>query len=149
MIPLFVTNALDGEALPVYGDGRQTRDWLHVRDHCAAIERVLDEGRAGEVYNVAGGDELENLDVVRRILNLAGAAEELVRHVEDRPGHDRRYSLDSSKLAGLGWRPERNFEDGLAETVEWYRVNRGWWEPLKSGEYLAYYREQYARRLSG
>jgi dTDP-glucose 4,6-dehydratase len=149
MIPLFVTNALDGEALPVYGDGRQRRDWLHVRDHCAAIERVLDEGRAGEVYNVAGGDELENLDVVRRILSLVGAAEELVRHVEDRPGHDRRYSLDSSKLAGLGWRPERNFEDGLAETVEWYRVNRAWWEPLKSGEYLAYYREQYARRLSG
>jgi dTDP-glucose 4,6-dehydratase len=149
MIPLFVTNALDGEALPVYGDGRQRRDWLHVRDHCAAIEHVLDEGRAGEVYNVAGGDELENLDVVRRILRLAGAAEELVRHVEDRPGHDRRYSLDSSKLAGLGWRPERNFEDGLAETVEWYRGNRAWWEPLKSGEYLAYYREQYARRLSG
>jgi dTDP-glucose 4,6-dehydratase len=149
MIPLFVTNALDGEALPVYGDGRQRRDWLHVRDHCAAIERVLDEGRAGEVYNVAGGDELENLDVVRRILSLVGAAEELVRHVEDRPGHDRRYSLDPSKLAGLGWRAERTFEDGLAETVEWYRVNRAWWEPLKSGEYLAYYREQYARRLSG
>jgi dTDP-glucose 4,6-dehydratase len=148
MIPLFVTNALDGQPLPVYGDGRQTRDWLHVRDHCAAIELVLREGEAGEVYNVAGGDELQNLDVVERILRLTGAGDDLVRHVEDRPGHDRRYSLDSSKLAALGWRPERDFERGLADTVEWYREHRAWWEPLKSGEYLAYYREQYARRLS-
>jgi dTDP-glucose 4,6-dehydratase len=148
MIPLFVTNALDGQPLPVYGDGRQTRDWLHVGDHCAAIELVLRDGKAGEVYNVAGGDELENLDVVERILRLTGAGDELVRHVEDRPGHDRRYSLDSSKLAALGWQPEREFEQGLAETVEWYRANRAWWEPLKSGEYLAFYREQYARRLA-
>jgi dTDP-glucose 4,6-dehydratase len=148
MVPLFVTNALDGEALPVYGDGRQRRDWLHVRDHCAAIELVLREGRSGEVYNVGGGDELENLEVVRRILRLTGAGAELIRHVEDRPGHDRRYSLDSSKLAALGWRPERDFEQGLAETVDWYRANRAWWEPLKSGEYLAYYREQYAHRLA-
>jgi dTDP-glucose 4,6-dehydratase len=149
MIPLFVTNALDGEPLPVYGDGRQTRDWLHVQDHCAAIELVLRSGQAGEVYNVAGGDELENLDVVGRILSLTGAGESLVRHVEDRPGHDRRYSLDSAKLTALGWTAEHDFERGLAETVDWYRANRAWWEPLKSGEYLAYYREQYARRLAG
>jgi len=148
MIPLFVTNALDGEPLPVYGDGRQRRDWLHVRDHCAAIELVLRQGRPGEVYNVGRGEELENLDVVRRILRHTGAKDELVRHVEDRPGHDRRYSLDSSKLIALGWRPEYDFEQGLAETVEWYRANRSWWEPLKSGEYLAYYRRQYARRLA-
>jgi dTDP-glucose 4,6-dehydratase len=149
MIPLFATNALDGEPLPVYGDGRQTRDWLHVEDHGAAIELVLQRGEAGGVYNVGGSCELENLDVARRILEFTGSREGLLRHVEDRPGHDRRYSLDSGKLRGLGWRPERQFEDGLRETVDWYRENRAWWEPLKSGEYLSYYREQYAQRLQG
>jgi dTDP-glucose 4,6-dehydratase len=147
LIPLFVTNALEGEPLPVYGDGRQTRDWLHAADHCAAIELVLRKGAPGEVYNVGGGEELENGEVTRRILELTGRDESLVRHVDDRPGHDRRYSLDSSKLAGLGWRPERRFEEGLAETVAWYRDNRPWWEPLKSGEYRAYYEAQYAARL--
>ena len=147
LVPLFVTNALDGEPLPVYGDGRQTRDWLHVRDHCAGVELVLRQGKPGEVYNVGGGHELENVEVTRRILELTGADSGLVRHVTDRPGHDRRYSLDSSKLCALGWRPERSFEDGLAETVEWYRARRDWWEPIKSGEYLAYYRRQYADRL--
>src|SRR3954451_24298381 len=147
IIPLFVTNALDGLPLPVYGDGRQVRDWLHVEDHCAGIETVLREGRAGEVYNVGGGEELENIDVTHRILRLTGGDESLVTYVEDRPGHDRRYSLDTSKLRGLGWRPERVFERGLAETVEWYRANRAWWEPLKSGEYRAYYAQQYGNRL--
>ena len=147
LIPLFVTNALDGEPLPVYGDGRQTRDWLHVEDHCAAIELVLREASSGEIYNVGGGDERENLDVTRRILDLTGRDETLVRHVDDRPGHDRRYSVDSSKLERLGWRPRRVFEDGLAETVAWYRDRRDWWEPLKSGEYRAYYARQYAARL--
>jgi dTDP-glucose 4,6-dehydratase len=147
LIPLFVTNALEGEPLPVYGDGRQTRDWLHAADHCAGIELVLREGAPGEVYNVGGGEELENGEVTRRILELTGRDESLVRHVEDRPGHDRRYSLDSAKLAALGWRPERRFEEGLAETVAWYRDNRAWWEPLKSGEYRAYYDAQYAARL--
>jgi dTDP-glucose 4,6-dehydratase len=147
LIPLFVTNALDGEPLPVYGDGRQTRDWLHVRDHCAAIELVLRQGQAGEIYNIAGGCELENLVIARRILELTGGSTELIRHVEDRPGHDRRYSLDAAKLRGLGWRPQRDFEAGLAETVEWYGANRAWWEPLKSGEYREYYRRQYGRRL--
>jgi dTDP-glucose 4,6-dehydratase len=148
MIPLFTTNALEGEALPVYGDGRQSRDWLHVEDHCAAIELVLHQGESGGVYNVGGGDERENLEVAHRILELTGAGEELIRHVEDRLGHDRRYSLDSSKLRALGWSPQRSFADGLTTTVDWYRSRRDWWEPLKSGEYLAYYRQQYAERLA-
>jgi dTDP-glucose 4,6-dehydratase len=148
MIPLFVTNALDGEQLPVYGDGRQTRDWLHVADHCSAIDLVLREGVAGEVYNIGGGEERENLDVANGILAELGVRADLIRHVDDRPGHDRRYSLDSSKLRALGWSTEHPFEAGLAETVEWYRERRDWWEPLKSGEYLAYYRQQYAERLA-
>lgn len=148
MIPLFVTNALDGEPLPVYGDGRQTRDWLHVADHCAGIELVLREGAPGEVYNVGGGDERENLAVTRAILELTGADSSLLRHVEDRAGHDRRYSLDCAKLRALGWAPERPFEQGLAETVAWYRDRRDWWEPLKSEEYRAYYARQYAERLT-
>src|SRR5207249_5606014 len=131
---LFVTNALDGEALPVYGDGRQRREWLHADDHCAAIELVLREGEPGGIYNIAG-EERENLDVTRSILEATGADESLVRHVEDRPGHDRRYSLDSSRLETLGWKPVRSFEEGLAETVAWYRERRDWWEPIKSGEY--------------
>ncbi len=149
LIPLFVTNALDGEPLPLYGDGHQTRDWLHVGDHCAAIELVLRRGEPGGVYNVGGGCELANLDVARRILALTRAPGELLRHVEDRPGHDRRYSLDSARLHALGWRPERTFEDGLAETVEWYRTRRDWWEPLRSGEHFrAYAERQYGRRLA-
>jgi dTDP-glucose 4,6-dehydratase len=147
IIPLFVTNLLDGEPVPVYGDGRQTRDWLHADDHCAAIDLVLRKGAAGEVYNVGGGEELENLELTGRLLELTGRDESLVRHVADRPGHDRRYSLDSGKLRGLGWEPARRVEDGLADTVAWYRDNRAWWEPLKSGEYRAYYERQYAERL--
>ena len=147
LIPLFVTNALDGEPLPLYGDGRQVRDWLHVDDHCAAIETVLREGAPGAVYNIGADDDLENREVAERILDLTGADPSLLRHVQDRPGHDRRYALDSSKLRSLGWRPQRRFEEGLAETVAWYRDNRAWWEPLKSGEYRAYYERQYAERL--
>ncbi len=148
LVPLFVTNALDGESLPVYGDGRQVRDWLHVSDHCAGVEHVLCEGKPGEIYNVGGGDERENIEITRLIVELTGADPSLVRHVTDRPGHDRRYSLDSSKLRALGWAPERDFEDGLGETVDWYRANRAWWEPIKSGEYADYYRRQYAERLA-
>jgi dTDP-glucose 4,6-dehydratase len=146
-LPLFITNAFDGHPLPVYGDGRQRREWLHVEDHCAAIELVLREGKGGEVYNV-GGQERENMEVVRRILDLTGGSPDLVRHVEDRPGHDRRYSVDSSKLHSLGWTPRFSFDaGGLAETVDWYRANREWWEPIKSGDYRAYYEQQYANRL--
>jgi dTDP-glucose 4,6-dehydratase len=147
IIPLFVTNALAGEPLPLYGDGRQTRDWLHVEDHCTGIELVLRQGGAGEIYNVGGGEELENRELTQRILELTGAEQSLIRHVEDRPGHDRRYSLDTSKLRALGWEPTKTLQDGLPETVAWYRDNRDWWEPIKSGEYLAYYRRQYAARL--
>ena len=146
LVPLFVTNALEGEPLPVYGDGRQRREWLHADDHCAAVELVLDSGGAGEVYNVPG-EERENLDVMHRIVELTGADRSLLRHVDDRPGHDRRYALDGSKLRSLGWFPRRDFETGLAETVEWYRDNRSWWEPIKAGEYREYYARQYARRL--
>jgi dTDP-glucose 4,6-dehydratase len=148
VIPLFVTNALDGEPLPVYGDGRQRREWLHVEDHCAAIELVLRDGGPGEVYNV-GGDERENLELVDRILELTGADRSLVRHVDDRPGHDRRYALDSAKLRALGWAPRWDLAGGLAATVEWYRGNRAWWEPIKSGEFRAYYEQQYGARLGG
>jgi dTDP-glucose 4,6-dehydratase len=148
VLPLFITNAFDGEHLPVYGDGRQRREWLHVADHCAAIELALREGEPGNVYNV-GGQERENMEVVRRILDLTGGSPDLVRHVADRPCHDRRYALDSSKLRGLGWTPRHSFDGGgLAETVEWYRANRDWWEPIKSGDYKSYYDRQYAARLA-
>jgi dTDP-glucose 4,6-dehydratase len=146
-LPLFITNALDGEPLPVYGDGRQRREWLHVDDHCAAIALALERGAAGEIYNV-GGDERENLELVRRILDLTGADEALVRHVTDRPGHDRRYSIDDSTLRALGWEPGIALEEGLSATHAWYRDNRAWWEPIKSGEYRAYYEQQYAERLA-
>ncbi len=146
LIPLFVTNALDGQPLPVYGDGRQRREWLHVDDHCAAVEAVLRNGVSGEPYNI-GGEEHENLAITRRILELTGADPGLVRHVDDRPGHDRRYSLDDSKLRALGWSPQRALDDVLAETVAWYRDNRAWWEPIKSGAYREYYEQQYAERL--
>src|SRR6266516_3120626 len=147
-LPLFITNAFDGEPLPVYGDGRQRREWLHVLDHCAGIEIALRNGERGHVYNV-GGQERENLEVVRRILDLTGGSPDLVRHVADRPGHDRRYSVDSSKLRDLGWQPEHSFDaGGLEETVEWYRANRDWWEPIKSGDYKRYYEQQYTARLS-
>jgi dTDP-glucose 4,6-dehydratase len=147
MIPLFTTNALDGLPLPVYGDGRQRREWLHVADHCAGIDVVLREGKPGEIYNV-GGQERENMDVVRRILDLTGASPDLVRMVDDRPGHDRRYSIDSTKLRSLGWAPQHSLESGLVETVAWYRTNREWWEPIKSGEFREYYERQYRNRLS-
>jgi dTDP-glucose 4,6-dehydratase len=147
-IPLFVTNALDGEPLPLYGDGRQVRDWLFVEDHCAGIELVLLQGVAGEIYNVGGGDEHENIEVAERLLELTGADRSLLRSVPDRPGHDRRYSVDSTKLHALGWSPQTPFEIGLRETVSWYRENRGWWEPIKSGDYREYYERQYAERLA-
>jgi dTDP-glucose 4,6-dehydratase len=146
LIPLFVTNALAGLPLPVYGDGRQRRQWLHVDDHCAAIELVLRAGERGMVYNI-GGEERENLSVTESILRLTGADPALVRHVEDRPGHDRRYSVDSTRISALGWERRSKFEQRLAETVAWYRERRDWWEPLKSGDYRDYYEAQYAARL--
>ena len=147
-IPLFVTNALDGRELPLYGDGKQVRDWLYVEDHCSGIELVLREGVPGEIYNVGGGDEVENITVAERIVELTGADRALLRRVDDRPGHDRRYSLDTAKLEALGWSPQTPFDTGLAETVSWYREHRDWWEQIKSGEYREYYERQYADRLA-
>ncbi|HXH89656.1 MAG TPA: dTDP-glucose 4,6-dehydratase [Gaiellaceae bacterium] len=147
-LPLFVTNLLDGEPVPVYGDGRQRREWLFVEDHCAAIELVLREGSPGEAYNV-GGEEQENLTMVAHFLRLTGAGESLVRHVEDRAGHDRRYAIDDTKLRGLGWTPATGLERGLEATVAWYREHRSWWEPIKSGSFREYYEKQYASRLAG
>ena len=148
LIPLFVTNALDGLPLPVYGDGHQRREWLHAQDHCAAIELVLREGAPGEAYNV-GGEEFENIEVIRRIVELTGADPGLVVHVDDRAGHDRRYALDDAKLRSLGWQPKHSFgETGLGETVGWYRDNRAWCDAVKSGEYRTYYDRQYGTRLA-
>ncbi len=143
VIPLFVTNALDDHPLPLYGDGANVRDWLHVDDNCAAIELVLREGETGGVYNVGGGNEVANIDLTRRILAELGKDESLITPVADRPGHDRRYSVDCTRLRALGWRPEVAFDDGLAATVAWYGDHRSWWERIKSGEWRAYYERQY------
>jgi dTDP-glucose 4,6-dehydratase len=148
IIPLFVTNALNAEPLPLYGDGMQVRDWLYVGDNCAAIETVLLQGKPGEVYNIGAGNELTNLELTKAILAEVDRPADLIRLVADRPGHDRRYSVDSRKIRALGWRPEHEFREALGDTVAWYRDNVGWWEPLKTGAYLDYYRRQYADRLA-
>jgi dTDP-glucose 4,6-dehydratase len=148
IIPLFVTNAIDDQPLPLYGDGQQVRDWLYVVDNCEAIRLVLERGRPGEIYNVGGGNEMTNLELTQGILRLLDKPSTLVRRVEDRPGHDRRYSVDSGKLHALGWAPAHSFESALAATVAWYREREDWWRPLKSGEYLDYYRRQYEGRLA-
>jgi dTDP-glucose 4,6-dehydratase len=148
LIPLMVLNALHGDKLPVYGDGRQVRNWLYVEDFARAIDLVLDKGRAGEVYNVGGPSESENIDVVRRIIALTGGDEDLIEYVTDRPGHDRRYSLSADKLKQeLGWQPQMDWATGLDHTVQWYRDNEWWWEPIRSGEYREYYERQYGRAL--
>ena len=150
ILPLFATNALDTAPLPLYGDGRQVRDWLHVDDHCAAIELVLREGEAGGIYNVGAGEEHENVELAGLIVEYLGVDPSLVRHVEDRAGHDRRYSLDTTKIRGLGWEPRREWAEGVRATIDWYRENREWWEPIKrSGGFREYYDKQYAARLSG
>jgi dTDP-glucose 4,6-dehydratase len=148
LIPLMVLNAFEDKALPVYGDGMQVRDWIHVEDHCEAIDLVLTGGRAGEVYNIGAENERPNLDVIRAILRLTGKDESLLRHVPDRPGHDRRYAMNSAKIRGeLGWRPRHDFETGLADTVAWYRDNPLWWQRVRSGAYRDYYELQYGGRL--
>ena len=148
LIPLCILNALVGDPLPVYGDGLQVRNWLFVEDNCAAIDAVLERGEAGEVYNAGGPDELPNIEVVRAILELTDQDESLIEYVSDRPGHDRRYSLATSeKLRALGWEPAVRFGPGLARTVDWYRDNAQWWEPIRSGDYRSYYERQYGRAL--
>ncbi len=150
VIPLFITNAIDGLPLPLYGDGKNVRDWLFVRDHAAAIDFLLDAGEPGEVYNIAGGNEAENIEITLAVLRRLGKPESLIRFVDDRPGHDRRYSLDASKLARLGFRPATRLEEGLAETVAWYRAHEGWWRPIKEKDaaYRAFYHSQYEERLA-
>lgn len=145
LIPLFVTNALDDQKLPVYGSGRNTRDWIHVRDHCRALFAILEaEGVEGEVFNIGAGNEHDVLGIADRLLRALGKPPGLLAHVVDRPGHDRRYAVDWSKLArSTGWRPETAFEDGLSETAAWYASRPDWWRPLKSGEFLEYYRKNY------
>jgi dTDP-glucose 4,6-dehydratase len=146
VVPLFITNALDDQPLPLYGDGRNVRDWLYVLDNCAAIDLVLRRGRDGEVYNIGGGHEVENVVLTHEILRLTGKPETLIRPVTDRPGHDRRYSVDSTKVGRLGWRPRHPFAAALQTTVRWYREHETWWRPLKSGEFRAWYERQYAHR---
>jgi dTDP-glucose 4,6-dehydratase len=147
LIPLMVLNALHGDPLPVYGDGQQVRNWLFVEDFARGIGHVLEHGAPGEAYNVGGPDELPNLEVVQRILELCGRGPELIRHVADRPGHDRRYSLGSEKVRALGWEPRVRFAEGLERTVAWYREREDWWGPIRSGAYRAYYERQYGSAL--
>jgi dTDP-glucose 4,6-dehydratase len=147
LIPLMILNALHGDPLPVYGDGMQVRNWLYVEDFASAIHHVLLHGRAGEAYNVGGPDECPNLEIVQRVIELCGADPGLIRHVTDRPGHDRRYSLSSEKVRALGWEPGTRLAEGLARTVDWYRENEWWWSPIRSGEYRAYYERHYGHAL--
>jgi len=149
LIPLMITNALEGLSLPVYGDGSNVRDWIHVDDHCRALLRVLEEGTAGEVYNIGGRGEASNLEVVRRILSILGVSEDKIEFVKDRPGHDFRYAIDCSKLErGLEWTPKVDFKEGLAATVAWYRDHQLWWERIRSGAYREYYDKMYGDRGS-
>ncbi|HEY2029986.1 MAG TPA: dTDP-glucose 4,6-dehydratase [Myxococcales bacterium] len=147
LIPLMIANALEGKKLPVYGDGQQVRDWIHVEDHCHALLAALEQGNAGEVYNVGSDNEWPNLQIVERLLQILGKGTELIEYVKDRPGHDRRYAIDARKAhAQLGWAPRIPFAHGLMQTVEWYLQNRGWWERVRSGEYRTYYERNYGAR---
>jgi dTDP-glucose 4,6-dehydratase len=150
VIPLFITNAIDERPLPLYGDGLNVRDWLHVDDHCRALDRLIERGEPGQVYNIGGGNEVRNVDLTRRILELTGRPPSLIQPVADRPGHDRRYALDTTKVRTLGWTPEVPFDAGLAATVEWYRANEWWWRPIKEQDaaFRAYYETQYGGRKS-
>ena len=145
VIPLFVTNLIEGKQVPLYGDGLNVRDWVHVDDHCEAVLAVLERGRAGEVYNIGGNNERSNLELTHTILTLMGKGEEMIRYVADRPGHDRRYAIDGGKIEReLGWKPSRSaWPDALAATIEWYRANQDWWKRVKSGAYREYYEQQY------
>jgi dTDP-glucose 4,6-dehydratase len=148
-LPLMITNALEGKPLPIYGDGKQERDWLHVTDHCRGILAVLERGRVGEVYNIGGLDVLENLTLARRLLKATGKTEALLSYVKDRPGHDRRYALRCDKIEReLGWKPSIPLEDGLRQTIDWYRANTKWMAGVRDGDYLTYYQKYYENRDS-
>lgn len=147
LIPLMISNALEDEPLPVYGDGLNVRDWLHVYDHCTAIDLVLHKGKSGEIYNIGGNNEKKNIEIVKLILKNLGKSESLIKYVKDRPGHDRRYAIDSTKIQEkLGWKPKYTFETGISETIKWYLDNEDWWKRIKSGEYMAYYEKMYGNR---
>lgn len=147
LIPLFITNLLEGKRVPVYGDGRQVREWIYTEDHCAAVLTILERGRLSAVYNIGTGDRLENIAVTTKLLALAGAGEDMIEHVADRSAHDVRYEVDSTRLrTELDWKPTVSFDDGLAQTVAWYKEHRPWWEKIKSGDYLHYYEQQYGAR---
>jgi len=147
LIPLMITNALEDKELPVYGDGRNIRDWIYVEDHCRAIWTALEKGAAGEVYNIGGGNEIENIELVKIILQILDKPEKLIKFVNDRPGHDRRYAIDCSKLEReFGWKPRIPFDKGLEKTIRWYLDNREWWQRIKTGKYLEYYKKQYGER---
>ena len=148
VIPLFITNAIDNIPLPLYGDGLNVRDWLHVDDHCRGIDMLIEKGDDGEVYNIGGGNEVPNIELTRRILELSGRPASLIKPVQDRPGHDRRYALDTGKLRAIGWRPEVEFESGLEETVKWYRANEWWWRPIKEQDpaFRAFHDAHYGNR---
>ena len=148
VIPLFITNLIDGLQVPLYGDGLNVRDWLHVDDHCRALDLVIDRGNNGEVYNVGGGNEVRNVDLTHRLIELLGRDATMIKPVADRPGHDRRYALNTGKLEGLGWKPQVAFEQGLEETVRWYQANEWWWRPIKEQDpsFRAYYQAQYGHR---
>ncbi|MBU5673833.1 dTDP-glucose 4,6-dehydratase [Paenibacillus brevis] len=150
LIPLMISKALADEALPVYGDGLNIRDWLYVEDHCSAIDLVIHQGRNGEVYNIGGNNERTNLHIVKTILEQLGKPESLIKHVQDRPGHDRRYGIDPTKtMQELGWEPKYSFETGIEETIRWYLDNKDWWTRIQSGAYQDYYEKQYGERLGG
>jgi len=147
LIPLFITNLIDDQTVPVYGDGLQVRDWLHVEDHARGVMHVLEHGEAGNVYNLGGGNPHTNLSITQRLVSGCGRTMEThVRHVADREGHDRRYAISSERAQRLGWSPRVAFDDGLRSTIAWYQANTDWWRPLKSGEFLEYYKRQYAHR---
>ncbi len=147
LIPLMIANALEDKPLPVYGDGQQVRDWIYVEDHCRGVDAVLRRGKTGEIYNLGGSHDVTNLEVIRRILDLLKKPESLIRFVKDRPGHDRRYAMDASKIGReLGWTPRRGFDEALAQTVAWYLAHRPWWERIRSGEYRNYYAAMYGNR---
>jgi dTDP-glucose 4,6-dehydratase len=146
VIPLFITNALEDKPLPLHGDGKNVRDWLYVLDNCASIDLVLRKGKDGEIYNIGGSHEVENVVLTRQVLHLLGKPESLITPVADRPGHDRRYALDSSKVRALGWKPAHSFASALEATVAWYKDHEAWWQPIKSGAFRAYYEKQYSAR---
>jgi len=146
IIPLFITNAIEGKKLPIYGDGKQVRDWVYVDDNCEGLDIVLHKGKSGEIYNIGGGNERTNIYITKKILEILKKGDELITYVQDRPGHDRRYAISCKKAFALGWKPRHGFDQAMEKTVEWYKNNNWWWQKIKSGEYLTYYKEHYHGR---